>query len=390
MQKNYNLTIAACYVGYVVQAIVNNLSPLLFVQFGLQFGISAAQISLVVFINFGLQILVDSQSAKIALKVGYRRGAIVAQICDFVGLLFLAFAPRVVDPLAGILAATFLTAIGGGFIEVILSPLLEALPLGNKSGAMCLLHSFYSWGHLFVIVCATVYFNLFGVANWMFLPVIFAVVPLVNCVLFAICPIEVLPGDKDPMKYRDIFSMKFFAVFIVLMIAAGAAEQAIAQWASYFAELTLGISDKTVGDLFGGALFALGMALSRTFYGLIGNRINLKKTIALCAVGLFASYLAVSLSPQAWLSLAGIAAGGVFVGIMWPGVYALAGAEYPSGGTKMFGMLALAGDVGCTLGPTLVGVISAEIHVGMFVSSVFPLAIVAGMLLIGIGAKARK
>ena len=383
-EKNYSLTVASCYVGYVVQAIVNNLSPLLFVQFGAEFGINAWKLSLIVIINFGVQIFVDSQSAAIALKLGYRRSAVAAQSLCVVGLLSLGVLPYLIEPFVGLMISTVLTAAGSGFIEVILSPLIEALPLKNKSGAMCVLHSFYSWGHLIVILAATLFFNLFSVANWRFLPFIMAIVPLVNTVMFSVCPIETLSGDIDPMKYRNIFKMRFFLVFIVLMLAAGAAEQAMAQWASYFAQISIGIADKTVGDMFGGALFALGMAISRLAFGFVGNRMNLKLAIILSGSALFGAYLLAALSGIPWLSLAGIALGGVFVGIMWPGVYALAGAEYPKGGTKMFGMLALAGDVGCMSGPALVGLISADLHIGLLVSSVFPLLIVMGTLLMSV------
>ena len=383
-EKNYSLTVASCYVGYVVQAIVNNLSPLFFVQFGAEFGINAWKLSLIVIINFGVQIFVDSQSAAIALKLGYRRSAVAAQSLCVVGLLSLGVLPYLIEPFVGLMISTVLTAAGSGFIEVILSPLIEALPLKNKSGAMCVLHSFYSWGHLIVILAATLFFNLFSVENWRFLPLIMAIVPFVNTVMFSVCPIETLSGDIDPMKYRNIFKMRFFLVFIVLMLAAGAAEQAMAQWASYFAQISIGIADKTVGDMFGGALFALGMAVSRLAFGFVGNRMNLKLAIILSGSALFGAYLLAALSGIPWLSLAGIALGGVFVGIMWPGVYALAGAEYPKGGTKMFGMLALAGDVGCMSGPALVGLISADLHIGLLVSSVFPLLIVMGTLLMSV------
>lgn len=390
MKKNYTLTVSACYVGYVVQAIVNNLSPLLFVQFGRQFGISAFELSLVVFINFGIQILVDSQSARIALKVGYRASAVVSQALCVVGLVCLSVLPNIIHPFAGILISTLFTAIGGGFIEVVLSPVLEALPLKNKSGAMCLLHSFYCWGHLLVILAATLYFKLFSVGNWAYLPLIFAVVPFADCFLFASCPFEKLGGDIDPVSYKTIFKMKYFVLFFVLMIAAGAAEQAIAQWASYFAEVGLKLPSKEIGDLFGAALFALGMAVSRTVYGFIGDKLNLKIAILVCAAGLLGSYLLASLSPVAVLSLAGIASGGVFVGIMWPGLYSLAGGEYPRGGTKMFGMLALAGDVGCTLGPVMVGTVSSDIKIGLLLSSSFPLVMIFSILTLLIASSKGK
>lgn len=372
--KKYSLTLTACYVGYVIQAMVNNLSPLLFVQFKRQFALDSAMLSFIIFINFGLQIIVDSLSAKITEKIGYRAGAILAQVFSCTGLVCLGVLPNVINPFAGIIIATVLMAIGGGFVEVILSPVIEALPLGNKSGAMCFLHSFYCWGHIFTVLAATIYFNLFTIDAWRYLPVALAVIPLLNCITFAVCPLETLEGDETPSSYKSIFTMRGFWLFPVLILASGAAEQAIAQWASDFAEIGLGV-DKTLGDVFGTCLFALGMALSRTVYGVLGEKIDLKKAFVLCGGLLIGSYLLAALSPSAGLSLAGIAFGGVFVGLLWPGLYAVAGQAYTKGGTKMFGILALFGDVGCTVGPTLTGLVSNDIKTGLLFATCFPVIV---------------
>lgn len=372
--KKYSLTLTACYVGYVIQAMVNNLSPLLFVQFKRQFALDSAMLSFIIFINFGLQIIVDSLSAKITEKIGYRAGAILAQVFSCTGLVCLGVLPNVINPFAGIIIATVLMAIGGGFVEVILSPVVEALPLGNKSGAMCFLHSFYCWGHIFTVLAATIYFNLFTIDAWRYLPVALAVIPLLNCITFAVCPLETLEGDETPSSYKSIFTMRGFWLFPVLILASGAAEQAIAQWASDFAEIGLGV-DKTLGDVFGTCLFALGMALSRTVYGVLGEKIDLKKAFVLCGGLLIGSYLLAALSPSAGLSLAGIAFGGVFVGLLWPGLYAVAGQAYPKGGTKMFGVLALFGDIGCTVGPTLTGLVSNDIKTGLLFATCFPVIV---------------
>lgn len=372
--KKYSLTLTACYVGYVIQAMVNNLSPLLFVQFKRQFALDSAMLSFIIFINFGLQIIVDSLSAKITEKIGYRAGAILAQVFSCTGLVCLGVLPNVINPFAGIITATVLMAIGGGFVEVILSPVIEALPLGNKSGAMCFLHSFYCWGHIFTVLAATIYFNLFTIDAWRYLPVALAVIPLLNCITFAVCPLETLEGDETPSSYKSIFTMRGFWLFPVLILASGAAEQAIAQWASDFAEIGLGV-DKTLGDVFGTCLFALGMALSRTVYGVLGEKIDLKKAFVLCGGLLIGSYLLAALSPSAGLSLAGIAFGGIFVGLLWPGLYAVAGQAYPKGGTKMFGVLALFGDIGCTVGPTLTGLVSNDIKTGLLFATCFPVIV---------------
>lgn len=379
--KKYSLTLTACYVGYVIQAMVNNLSPLLFVQFKRQFALDSAMLSFIIFINFGLQIIVDSLSAKITEKIGYRAGAILAQVFSCTGLVCLGVLPNVINPFAGIITATVLMAIGGGFVEVILSPVIEALPLGNKSGAMCFLHSFYCWGHIFTVLAATLYFNLFGIDAWRYLPVALAVIPLLNCITFAVCPLETLEGDETPSSYKSIFTMRGFWLFPVLILASGAAEQAIAQWASDFAEIGLGV-DKTLGDVFGTCLFALGMALSRTVYGVLGEKIDLKKAFVLCGGLLIGSYLLAALSPSAGLSLAGIAFGGVFVGLLWPGLYAVAGQAYPKGGTKMFGVLALFGDIGCTVGPTLTGLVSNDIKTGLLFATCFPVIVFISSLVL--------
>ena len=314
--KKYGLTLTACYVGYVIQAIVNNLSPLLFVQFGKQFGISQSQLSILILVNFGLQILIDSVSPKIVEKIGYRAGAIIAQTFSAVGLIFLGILPFAMTPYAGIVTAALLMAVGGGFVEVIISPVVEALPLGNKSGAMCFLHSFYCWGHIITVLAATLYFNCFGIGNWQWLPVALSVIPCLNCLIFAKCPIETLGGDENPSTYKSIFTAKGFIVFPVLMLASGAAEQSIAQWASAFAEKGLDVN-KTTGDILGTCLFAFFMATSRTIYGILGDKINLGKAIFSCGILLTGAYLLAALSPSAYLSLAGIALAGLFVGLLW-------------------------------------------------------------------------
>lgn len=388
-RQKYGATLTACYVGYIIQAMVNNLSPLLFVQFGRQFGISTTQLSLIVFINFGLQIVIDSVSPKIVEKVGYRAGAIGAQLLSALGLIALGTLPFIINPFAGIIIATFCMAIGGGFVEVVLSPLVEALPLGNKSGAMCFLHSFYCWGHIFTVLVATFYFNVFTIAEWRWLPMVLAVIPVVNCLLFSKCPLVTLEGDEVPSSYKSIITAKGFWVFPLLIMASGAAEQAIAQWASTFAEMSLGV-DKTLGDLLGTCLFALFMAVARTIYGFFGDRLNLKKIMLICGVGLTGAYLLTAFAPHPYVSLAGLALAGLFVGILWPGIYSVTGKDYPAGGTRMFGLLALFGDVGCALGPGLAGVVSSDIGTGLLAATVFPVIVLIGSAILVTTAKSNK
>ena len=387
MAEKYRKTIISCYLGYIIQASVNNLTPLLFVRFGFEFGVTAEKLAFLIIANFGIQILVDANSASAVLKFGYKKCSYCSYSLCILGLVGLGTLPYITPPFIGILVSTALTAIGGGFLEVVVSPIIEALPLKNKSGAMSFLHSFYSWGHISVIAISTVYFNVFGINNWRYLPFIWAILPLINIFLFIKAPVVNPEGDARPVTVKKLFRFKSFPLFFVMILAAGAAEQAIAQWASYFAEIGLSIENKTMGDLAGGCLFAFGMALTRTVYGFIGDKVDLKKVMAVSAILLTAAFLTASLAPVPIISLAAVAASGLFVGIMWPGIYSLAGKNFPEGGTKMFGLLALGGDIGCTLGPFLVGIVSSDIKIGLLAATAFPILLVICLTAFGLKSK---
>ncbi len=382
MAKNkYTKTLIASCIGYVVQALVNNLLPLLFVRFSDEFSFTAFQLSAIIFINFTVQIIVDCFSAYITLKFGQKKSTVMANGFCFVGFLLLGTLPRLINPFVAVVISVVVMATGSGFIEVIISPIVDALPLDNKSGAMNFLHSFYCFGHIFTVVFATAFFEIFGIGLWRFLPLILAVIPLANGIMFLGCPILAQKGDENPQTVRQIFKAKDFFVFIILMISAGASEQVIAQWSSYFAETALSLPNKTIGDLLGTCLFAFGMAISRLGLGILGDKINLKKAILLCAVGLTFSYLIVVFVPNSYISVGGIALSGFFVGIMWPSVYSVAGRKSELGGTKMFGLLALGGDMGCTIGPSLIGNFG-ELKYGILCATVFPILIIISILYI--------
>lgn len=382
MGKKYRLTIAGSYIGYVTQAIVNNFTPLLYVFFNDSFNISTAQISILVFVNFFIQIIVDTMSANIALKIGYRRSAIIAHALSGFGLILLCFLPYIINPFVGIIISVLFMASGGGFIEVIVSPMVEALPLDNKSGAMSFLHSFYCWGHIAVVVIASLFFLFYGIDNWRYLSIFFALVPLLNIIILVVCPIETLKGDTKPLKAKGIFTLKGFFIFFLVILAGGATEQIIAQWGSYYAEKILLTNSKIIGDIFGMSLFALSMAIARTGFGFIGDKIDLKKLILIFGMALSILYPIIALAPNPYIGLAGIALSGIFVSIIWPGIYSLAGSSFPQGGAKMFGILALGGDLGCTLGPALAGLVFSDLSTGILVSTIYPLTIVIGMLII--------
>lgn len=383
-KNNYQLTMYACFIGYIVQAIVNNFLPLLFVTFQKTYSIPLTQITLLITLNFGIQLVIDMLSAGFVDKIGYRASAIIAHVCSAAGLVLLTVLPEAFpDPFAGILIAVFIYAIGGGLIEVLISPILEACPTDNKEKAMSLLHSFYCWGHVGLVLISTLFFTLFGIENWKILAVCWAVVPAVNIILFAKAPIYSLHEEGETgLTLKQLFTRKIFWVMMLMMLCAGASEQAVSQWASTFAEQGLGVS-KTIGDLAGPMSFAALMGLSRLLYGKFGDKLDLDKFMRMSCLLCIAAYLCISLVPLPAVGLVGCAVCGFSVGIMWPGTFSKASAAVKGGGTALFAMLALAGDVGCSGGPTLAGFISGcfngELRAGILAAIVFPVLLLIGI-----------
>lgn len=376
----------ACFIGYIVQAIVNNFLPLLFVTFQKTYSIPLTQITLLITLNFGIQLVIDMLSAGFVDKIGYRASTIIAHVCSAAGLVLLTVLPGAFpDPFAGILIAVFIYANGGGLIEVLISPILEACPTDNKEKAMSLLHSFYCWGHVGVVLISTLFFTLFGIENWRILAVCWAVVPAFNIILFAKAPIYSLHEEGETgLTLKQLFTRKVFWVMMLMMLCAGASEQAVSQWASTFAEQGLGVS-KTIGDLAGPMSFAALMGLSRLLYGKFGDKLDLDKFMRMSCLLCIAAYLCISLVPLPAVGLVGCAVCGFSVGIMWPGTFSKASAAVKGGGTALFAMLALAGDVGCSGGPTLAGFISGcfngELRAGILAAIVFPVLLLIGIQL---------
>lgn len=381
MRKNYTYTIYACYIGYIVQAIINNLPPLLFLTFERDFHVSMELISLLISINFGVQILVDFVAAKYVDRIGYRKAVVTAHVLSTVGLIAMGILPFHMNPYLGLVLAMVCNAIGGGLIEVLVSPIVEAAPSSSaKDRAMSLLHSFYCWGHVAMVVLSTIGFRVFGMEHWYYLPILWSVVPAVNIFLFLRVPIQTLVEEGEALPAKKLLSMGAFWLFFALMLCAGASEQAMSQWASLFAEEGLKLS-KTAGDLLGPCLFAVLMGISRVFYGRFGDRMDLKKFMVGSAALCIVSYLLAVLMKNPLLALMGCSLCGLSVGIMWPGTFSLAAKGCPQGGTMMFGLLALAGDMGCGGGPGLVGIISGfrpeyGIKAGLLAAMIFPLAMI--------------
>ncbi len=386
MDQNYQKTITACFVGYIVQAIVNNFIPLLFLTFQRTYGIPLARITMLITLNFGVQLVMDLLSAGFVDRIGYRAAMVMAHGFAVAGLVCLPILPEILpDPFAGILCAVILYAVGGGLLEVLLSPVVEACSSKHKEKTMSMLHSFYCWGHVGVVAFSTLFFRVFGIANWKTLALIWAVIPLGNMLVFLRVPIAG-PAEEGEKGYsiRELLGNKLFWVLLTMMICAGASEQAVSQWASTFAENGLGIS-KTAGDLAGPMAFAVLMGTSRAFYGKYGDRIKLDSFMVYSSVLCIASYLCISLVPSPLLSLLACSVCGLSVGIMWPGTFSKAASALKRGGTAMFALLALGGDVGCSGGPTLVGLVSSawgdNLQSGILAGIVFPVLLLTGILI---------
>lgn len=384
MNGGYKRTMYACFIGYIVQAVVNNFVPLLFLTFQSSYQIPLSKITMLITINFAIQLLVDLLSAGFIDKIGYRAAAILAHVCAASGLILLTVLPDLFeDAFVGLLIAVVVYAIGGGLIEVLISPIMESCPTENKEKAMSLLHSFYCWGHVGVVLVSTAFFWAFGIHNWKILALIWAVIPIFNVFVFRKAPIASLTeeGEKG-LTLKQLFSQKIFWVLLLMMLSAGASEQAVSQWASTFAESGLGVS-KAVGDLAGPMAFAAMMGLSRVYYGKYGEKINLDRFMFFSGVLCIASYLCISFIPVPAVGLIGCAICGLSVGIMWPGTFSKAAASIRGGGTAMFALLALAGDLGCSGGPTLAGVVSScfgdNLRVGILAAVVFPVLLLLGL-----------
>jgi len=383
-QRNYKKTLTACYLGFVTQAISANFTPLLFLTFKKSYGISLEKIALIPFVFYLTQLLVDLAATKFADKIGYRTCVVTSQLLSSAGLVLMAILPELMPiPFAGILISVVLYAIGSGLIEVLLSPIVEACPFENKDKMMSLLHSFYCWGAMGVILGSTAFFALFGIESWKILTFIWALLPLYNTFNFISCPIERLIEDGQSMSIQKLLGVPVFWLMIILMICAGASEATMSQWASAFTESALGVS-KTIGDLVGPCLFAMFMGISRMLYGKMGENFNLAKTMFWCGLLCTVCYLLASLSSSSVLGLAGCALCGLAVGIMWPGTISISSQKCPRGGTAMFAFLALAGDFGATVSPAMVGrfadLSGGNLKVGLFIATIFPILLTLGLL----------
>lgn len=392
VQKNYRKTLVACYLGFVTQAISANFTPLLFLTFRDTYGITLEKIAMIPMVFYFTQLIVDLAATRFADQIGYRACVAASQVLSTAGIACMAVLPELLPvPFAGILISVMLYAVGSGLIEVLVSPIVEACPFENKDGVMSLLHSFYCWGAMAVVLGSTLFFSVFGVEKWKILTFLWALVPLYNTVNFISCPIERLVEDGEGMGTSKLLKTPVFWLMILLMVCSGASEVTMAQWASAFTESALGVS-KTVGDLAGPCLFALLMGISRMLYGKFSEKLDLTKVMLACGILCVGCYLLASLSALPILGLVGCALCGLSVGIMWPGSISISSRSCPKGGTAMFAFLALAGDFGATVGPAMVGSLSesagGDLKRGLLTAVVFPIILVVGLLALKKGKKA--
>lgn len=374
--KNYKKTKLACYLGFITQAVAANFAPLLFLKFHTDYDISLGNIALISTFFFFTQLLVDLFCAKYVDKIGYRVCIVASEVCSAAGLAGLALLPEIMpSPFTGIIISVILYAIGSGLIEVLGSPIVEACPFENKEATMSLLHSFYCWGAVGTILVSTVFFMIFGIDSWKWLAVSFAIIPAINIYNFATCPIELLVEEGQGMGIRKLFSNPMFLIAIVMMVCSGASELAMAQWASAYAESALGFS-KAVGDIAGPCMFAVTMGISRVLFGKASDKMNLNRFMIGSGILCFVCYLLASFSDNPIIGLAGCIVCGFSVGIMWPGTISISSKAFPTGGTAMFALLAMAGDLGGSIGPAIVGRVAdmfgGSINVGMRIGLLFP------------------
>lgn len=379
LRKNFKATIAASCIGYFTQAILINFAPLLFITFRKEFGLTLAQLSVLIATNFATELIIDFLGTKYVSKIGYRRSVIIAQALSVIGLCMIPIMPKLMtNKFIALEIAMIFCGLGGGLIEVLISPIVEACPTKRKSAIMSILHSFYCWGQMGVVLFSTIYFRTVGIENWEYLSLIWAIIPLIDLILFCFVPINTLVEESEESSFKDLVKQKLFWVFLVMMLCAGATELSMSQWASAFAEAGLGV-EKWIGDLLGPCLFAVCMGTARVFYAANSNKIGLKKGIFISAGICIVSYLIAIFSPIPIISLLGCALCGVGSGMLWPGTYSIATNRMPKGGVPMFGLLALAGDLGCLTGPYLTGMMSTafggNLKAGFLFSLIFPITL---------------
>lgn len=392
LERKYIPTKLAGYVGFVVQAIVNNFLPILFIVFQDIYGLGYEKLGRLIVFNFAVQMFIDFITPKIIHKIGYRRAAFLCQFTACLGLCLMSLLPRIMpSPYTAMFIAIAVYATGSGLMEVILSPMIEMLPTGNKSGNMAVLHSFYCWGQTVVVPLTTLMVFAFGYENWSYIPLVWAIVPFINMLAFLRVPI-VEPGrEVKQSTLIELLKTPSFIIYMLMMFCGGASEIAMSQWASLFVEQALGVS-KAIGDIVGPCLFALFMALGRVIYAKFSKKVSFTRLLIWLNILCFVCYVMVGISKIAALSLVFCALCGFSVSISWPGIYSAGARTFKTGGAVMFSAFAMCGDTGCALGPGLVGLVAeyTNLNMGFIAAAVFPFIMVICSIIILKNRVAKK
>ena len=381
---SYKSTVIACYTGYFSQAIVVNLVPIIFIPLRERFGFSYSQLGLLILINFVTQILIDISLSKAADKYGLRIFAVVSHFLCVAGFLLFAFTPYFFagQEFLGYMVSSVVFSAGGGLLEILLNPIIDAIPAKQKDRAMILLHSFYAWGQAAVVIITTLLL-FFGV-NLTVIILLWAAIPFVNGFIFSKVPIAEKENKENIIKIRQLIKNPIFIIAFIAILFGSASEATMAQWASSFMQKGLGLP-KITGDILGICGFAVMLGTGRALYGFYAKKVRLNKILIYSSFAAVICYFVVAVSPFDFLSIAACAVSGLCVSLMWPGTLVIASERLPLAGASMFALLSAGGDIGAAAAPfatgntidffiSRLGNEQSGLRLGILLSGLFPLA----------------
>lgn len=354
--EHYRLTTISCFVGIFAQAVIINLAALLFMPLMRLHGLTYVQLGTLVAVNFSVQVGSDLVFSGLIDRIGFRRLVLPACLVGSLGLFLFALAPVLLPGrvFAGLLAATAVYSAAGGLLEVLLSPIVNAIPNEEKGAAMSLLHSFYAWGQMATIILTTLFLFLVGERHWQWMVGFWALLPLANFLLFLKAPFPPSVPEEHRLNMGDLILKPFCLLAFAAIFFGASAEVLMNQWTSAFMERAL-LLPKLTGDLFGMCGFALMLGLGRAWHGKYGARFDISKALVAMSALAVLCYLVVALAPGSWPGLLACMVCGFATSLLWPGTLIVASERYPLAGAWMFALLAAAGDVGAGLGPWFTG-----------------------------------
>ena len=376
MTQNYKITKYTCYLFYVLQGTLLNLTPLLFVPLMEQYGLSYMKLGALASVNFATQLIVDIVLSKLTDKHRYRISLRLSASAAFIGYMIFAWAPgRLGDPYTWLLIGTVVYSIGAGLMEITISPLIHALPDKAKGKSMAILHSFYAWGVVLTVIVSTSVLAIIGRDKWNFIVTGWLIVPVIGFILSCIMPVpkpESGENERTAGSFRILIKPAFI-LFLAMIFFGSCAEAVMTQWSSAFLERAVGL-DKLIGDIAGMSMFALMLGLCRMASAALDKKISLSTYMMLGTIGAVICYIIVSVSNVAAVSLIFCALTGFMVGMLWPGTLVLAADAFPKAGAWLFAYLAVAGDLGGVFGPWITGAIAdrSGLNAGLGAAAIFP------------------